>query len=46
MGAAEKLSSGDTFPSLTLNLAGGGQLTLPDDLESPLNIVLFYRGHW
>jgi len=41
-----KLQGGDPFPSLSLNVAGGGTVSLPDDLESPLTIVLFYRGHW
>lgn len=43
---AAKLTSGDTFPTLTLNIAGGDTLRLPDDIGSPLAIVLFYRGHW
>lgn len=42
----QKLGPGDPFPSLTLNLAGQGSLTLPSDIETPLAIVLFYRGHW
>ncbi|MEE9280718.1 MAG: hypothetical protein V3V67_11140 [Myxococcota bacterium] len=43
---AEKLSSGDTLPSVTLKLVGGDSVTLPDDLETPYGVVLFYRGHW
>ncbi len=43
---AEKLTPGEVFPDLTLNIAGGGQLNLPADLSTPLTIVLFYRGHW
>jgi hypothetical protein len=42
----EKLDLLDTFPALTLNLAGGGRLTLPEDLTTSYAIVLFYRGHW
>lgn len=42
----QKLTSGDTFPELTLKIAGGDTLSLPGDLETPLTIVLFYRGHW
>ena len=42
----EKLQGGDAFPSLSLKIVGGGQVSLPDDLESPMTIVLFYRGHW
>jgi len=40
------LSSGDTFPSISLNLAGGGSFSFPQDLETPMTIALFYRGHW
>ena len=36
----------DTFPSVSLSLAGGGTLTLPQDIETPYAILLFYRGHW
>jgi len=42
----EKLDLLDTFPSITLDLAGGGSLTLPEQLDTPYAIVLFYRGHW
>ncbi len=41
-----KLDSGDTLPSVTLKLVGGQAVTLPDDLETPYGVVLFYRGHW
>ena len=43
---AEKLDAGDQFPDMTLNLVGGGSVTLPADLTSNYNVVLFYRGHW
>ena len=43
---AEKLNTGDTFPSLTLDLVGGGTLTVPDGLDSKYKVILFYRGHW
>ncbi len=42
----EKLHGGDVFPSLSLKIAGGDTISVPEDLESPLTIVLFYRGHW
>ena len=42
----EKLTSGDTFPSIALKIAGGGERRLPDDLDTLYTIVLFYRGHW
>ena len=43
---ADKLNPGDVFPQLTLNLTGGAAMSLPDDLNSPLTVVLFYRGYW
>lgn len=43
---AEKLNAGDDFPTLTLNLVGGGALALPAQLDSSYSVVLFYRGHW
>ena len=43
---AEKLNGGDTFPELKLSIAGGGTVTLPNDIETPYALVLFYRGHW
>ena len=43
---ATKLTSGDIFPRLALNLAGGGTLSLPEDIQTQLTVVLFYRGHW
>ena len=43
---AEKLNAGDAFPEITLNLLGGGSMTLPTDFDANYNIVLFYRGHW
>jgi hypothetical protein len=42
----EKLTAGDTFPTITLELLEGGTLTLPAELPTPLAVVLFYRGHW
>lgn len=43
---AAKLDTGDRFPNLTLNLADGGRLELPDGLDAKYKIILFYRGHW
>ena len=40
------LNPGANFPSIALNLAGGGTFSFPDDLETPMTIALFYRGHW
>ena len=41
-----KLASGDSFPSMSLALVGGGTIELPLDLKTAYSIVLFYRGHW
>jgi hypothetical protein len=41
-----KLQGGDVLPSLTLHLAGGGEVTLPADLETPYGVLLLYRGWW
>ncbi len=43
---AGKLYEGDVFPSITLNLVGGGTISVPGDLDSKYIIALFYRGHW
>ena len=43
---ANKLDAGARFPSMELALVGGGTLTLPDDIDAPYQVVLFYRGHW
>lgn len=43
---ADKLIPGTKFPELTMNIAGGNTISLPDDLQSTYSIILFYRGHW
>ena len=43
---ASKLQGGDVLPTMTLHLAGGGEVTLPADLQTPYGVLLFYRGHW
>lgn len=43
---ADKLNLLDSFPTLSLNIAGGGTVTLREDISTPYAIVLFYRGHW
>lgn len=40
------LNSGDTFPTLELNLVGGETLTLPDALDGRYGVVIFNRGSW
>lgn len=42
----EKLNAGMAFPTITLNLARGGQTTIPADIKTPYLVLLFYRGHW
>ena len=42
----EKLDMGAAFPSMTLDLCGGGQFAVPGDLSSDYTVVLFYRGQW
>jgi len=43
---SEKLGIGSTFPNLTVDLVGGGTISLPDDLDARYRVILFYRGHW
>ena len=43
---AEKLGIGGAFPTLQLDLVGGGTLSLPDGLDARYKVILFYRGHW
>ncbi|GAA1193996.1 peroxiredoxin family protein [Pseudonocardia alaniniphila] len=40
------LKPGDKFPSLSVEVAGGGTLRLPDALSGRYGVVLFYRGSW
>ncbi len=42
----DKLNLLDSFPRVELSIAGGGTLTLPEDIETPYAILVFYRGHW
>ena len=41
----EKLDAGDIFPDLEVNVVGGGNFNLKDNLDARYNIVLLYRGH-
>lgn len=43
---ADKLGIGADFPTLSLNLVGGGMLELPAGLDGNYKVILFYRGHW
>ena len=40
------LHPGDPFPALTVALAEGRALRLPDALAGHYGVVLFYRGSW
>ena len=40
------LHPGDPFPALTVALAEGRTLRLPDALAGHYGVVLFYRGSW
>ena len=40
------LNPGDPFPRLTMNVLGGGTLTLPDAFAGDFAAVLLYRGAW
>ena len=42
----QKLTTGDDFQNLTLNLTDGSTLELPRDIDPTFAIVVFYRGHW
>ena len=41
-----KLQQSDRFPSLTLKLAGGGTMRVPEEMSTRYLALLFYRGHW
>ena len=40
------LDSGEAFPRIEIDQAGGGKISLPDDLADSWGVVLLYRGHW
>ena len=40
------LNPGDPFPRLTMNVLGGGTLTVPDAFGGDFAAVLFFRGAW
>ena len=41
-----RLQNGDRFPDLSIRTVGGGDMTLPADVEGFYSVVLFYRGAW
>jgi hypothetical protein len=40
------LVPGDKFPEITLSLVGGGEITLPRDVQESWAYIMFYRGGW
>jgi len=42
----EKLNTGSDFPKMKINLVGGSEINLPEDMGGTYNVVLFYRGYW
>ena len=40
---AKKFDGSSIFPGLSLDLVGGGSLTVP---QSQWSVFLFYRGNW
>jgi peroxiredoxin len=40
------LHPSDTFPNITVDIAGAGQISLPGELAGDFGVVLFYRGSW
>ena len=40
------LHNGDRFPDLTIDIVGGGRMSLPGDLAGSYAVVLIYRGSW
>jgi peroxiredoxin len=40
------LHPGDVFPSLTLTVPGGRQITVPGSFDGEFGVVLFNRGAW
>jgi peroxiredoxin len=41
-----RLSNGEHFPTITASRVGGGEMTIPRNLEGRWAVLLFYRGHW
>ena len=43
---ANRLDTGDVFPSMNLHLLDDTSLALPADLQGESSVLLFYRGEW
>ena len=41
-----KLTQGDRFPSVALNLTRGRTIQIPDEIPGRYLALLFYRGEW
>lgn len=41
-----RLRNGERFPTIAASRVGGGEMTIPQDLEGQWAVLLFYRGHW
>ena len=40
------LTVGDMFPDVELSIAGGGKISLPEDISGSFAYIAFYRGGW
>ena len=40
------LNNGDVFPDITLDIVGGGSVSLPADVAGSYAAILIYRGSW
>lgn len=40
------LHNGDSFPTLTVDVVGGGTISLPGDFAGSYGVVLIFRGAW
>jgi hypothetical protein len=41
-----KLDAGTRFPSMRFTTVHGDSPTIPDDIATSYQVLLFYRGHW
>ena len=41
-----RLSNSEHFPTITASRVGGGEMSIPQDLEGWWAVLLFYRGYW
>jgi peroxiredoxin len=43
---APVLRNGEPFPTIAIDVVGGGRIVLPSDLAGSFGVVLLYRGSW